>query len=523
MATKYFGPNGDNGNTGDAGDEWETFDYALANTSTGDTLVALDGVNVHASDDFEITDGRTLVGDSYRGATFQRNGSGANVFRLTTALTAADTPVRIEGIVVDGTGTTGQSLNIQNPSSGSVDFQIYSSSFTNIANYAINLGATGGRLDVSGCSFSGSVGAYAIVTSASATTTSAQTINISNCLVDIQLTGANDGFFKTTKVSAGANALSANLNGLKGTIDASGTGLTFVITDIAGSTNPVISGCDLTVNYDDDAGDQYCLLVRGRDASTTTAGAVFSNNILRFYSPQGYGLMLGYPLADGYTTGGVISGNTVIGKYYIDKTPHNILLGENSTGSAYGNITRDGFVGILCSRTTTADVRGNLAIDCYGPSYYIKGCDDATLDGNIAVVSTKYVQRNVAILSVRVQNGVNNVAATIKNNVVIVQGDEVGTDFHALAEIGSASDSATFSNNTYILPDTVDIETDLFGYQSTTPNNTLAEWNTNTSANDRIILLPQAEIDALVSKYRGIADAASGIRQHSSTRMGLSL
>jgi hypothetical protein len=78
--------------------------------------------------------------------------------------------------------------------------------------------------------------------------------------------------------------------------------------------------------------------------------------------------------------------------------------------------------------------------------------------------------------------------------------------------------SATFENNTYIIPDTVDVSTEnLFAIgnsaiSANSANATLAEWNAlNATVNgsgvvsvtgDKIIQLPIAEIQAMIEGYK---------------------
>ena len=141
---------------------------------------------------------------------------------------------------------------------------------------------------------------------------------------------------------------------------------------------------------------------------------------------------------------------------------------------------------------------------------YIKGTTDCTVQDNIAVYSGKYdsndVQdKGVSCLAVAAQGATSTVAATIRRNLVIV------ADINKVQSLACimASQACTFANNTYVVPDTVDVNNDdLFAYgnaslSANSANNTLTEWNAQTEvSNDVIVTMPVAQITNLVNSLR---------------------
>lgn len=258
-----------------------------------------------------------------------------------------------------------------------------------------------------------------------------------------------------------------------------------------------VSGTTVTVVSANAAAESFGVRVYGRSATATSNNAAISNVKVRGSFPAGHGISLGDSTsATNNMTGGEIKGCQVSNIYYASNTPHNITLGQSTTGSAVGNITTDSYVGILASKTTTATVSGNIARDCYGPSFYAKGTTAATISGNTAIVRGKYTQRDVGILAATYQGSTNCTAVTFSNNTVICTDT---TRIHSLSAItGLAADAgtaqpATFTNNTYYIPDSVNLSSALLfqytGANGAAANYTFAQWAA-IATTDRVIQLP---------------------------------
>jgi hypothetical protein len=257
------------------------------------------------------------------------------------------------------------------------------------------------------------------------------------------------------------------------------------------------------------------------NAANLSAPQITENQVY-FNAPAGHGISLGNSttVATGTLTGGIVRGNVVRSNYYASATPHNITLGRATTGAATGNISKDSYIGILASRTTTADVRNNTIRDCYGAGLYAKGCTASTFTANNVYHSAKFVQRSLGCLSVDSQSGTNTVATTMSNNLVVVGVPLAGipATFSSLVNI-TANQSCTYSGNTYIIPDDVPDSTVLFyvggaeGGRSGATGYTITQWLSGTAGSiptangtgtisvsgETVIKLPISVINQLIS------------------------
>ena len=287
----------------------------------------------------------------------------------------------------------------------------------------------------------------------------------------------------------------------------------FILLEV--ENNAVIRGCDLTLTSSG-PGDNRGLLVNGT-ASFNAEGAVIADNIIRFPTNVGDAITLGDE-ADTFARTGTISGNNVTGIYDATATPHGIALRHLTTGKILGNVVRDSYAAILVSRTTEAEVVGNLTYNCHGPNLYIKGVgytgstahEDNYVANNVCVVPSTCLLRNFGVIAVNQQSGDNTTWCAIEGNTVIVE-DPVGNVARGayLASISDSSQLCEFRRNLYIIPDTIDISTQvLFKIGSGGGSEiTLADWNADSRVTeDQIIQLPAAEIAALVASYATAAE-----------------
>jgi|14_taG_2_1085336.scaffolds.fasta_scaffold05521_1 hypothetical protein len=236
------------------------------------------------------------------------------------------------------------------------------------------------------------------------------------------------------------------------------------------------------------------------------------NNVIKSNSPNGY-LMGMSSHCTGY-----VKDCAVQAEYFASNTPHGITLRygtASNTQKAYDNVAGDIYVGYIVSSSATAastEIYDNLAMDCYGPSFYAKGNTDATIRDNRAVVSTKHTQRNQGILHATKQDSDLNDDTQFTDNVVTVQSDSIGAggDVFALAGISTdqtlGDSDATFTGNVYRVPDTVATDAEVFSLFG--EYKTLTEWNAHGSNNDTITYHPQADIDAWVAEARAEFDTA---------------
>ena len=197
-------------------------------------------------------------------------------------------------------------------------------------------------------------------------------------------------------------------------------------------------------------------------------------NLVAFGCGTGFALVVGGdPDGLAYTDKGTLSDNVVVGEYFATRTPHGQTCGRSEAGDEYlikGGISTDIYVGFLMSMghsQSTNIIENCLAVDCYGSSYYAKGNTDALIQNNRAVVTTKYTQRNQAVLSATAQDDgtIRNVATTFDGNVVTVEGTNAGTDWFALAGntvTPAGTNEATWTNNVYNVPDSLSLSSMMF-------------------------------------------------------------
>ena len=260
---------------------------------------------------------------------------------------------------------------------------------------------------------------------------------------------------------------------------------------------------------------QVDVIIAVSDAGYPSPQVNLTDNVVRMYCSNGFGISLGGPSNDNYIQNGLIEGNTVIGQYYASSTPHLYDIGRCDATDRYicrNNIADRGFVGYLVSEGASAAAsltEDNLAFDCYGPSYYAKGNTDATIQNNRAILSDTYDQRFYGVLHAATQTG-PNIDTQFTGNVVTVQ--DISKLGGGLAGF-SSGDSATFTNNIYQIPDTVDLDTELLFLNGVGPSGAdmlYADWLAlpNVSG-DTIQLKPQAEIDAIIAAAAAEVAAAS--------------
>ena len=350
----------------------------------------------------------------------------------------------------------------------------------------------------------------------------AATSNISakgNTIIDVQALNFNyssevgsTNLVSIQQVSSPANDLDVSCKALNGVLNFANNASSIVFrVDANGTVN--IANSNVTLNGDE-ATSVTGFFIQGKGANTAsdnfeTTSANITNNKIKFNIPAGYGISFGQSGADSHITSGSVSGNTITGKYYASATPHNILMGRGTAGKCKGNLSQDGYVGILASICDTGtEIIGNTILDCYGPNIYCKGTVEVSVKDNVCIQTGKYTQRDRGILAVARQDLpgnviVNTAAATIQENLIIVKDL---SKIHSLAYI-EANQTASFVRNTYIVDESQYNETaKYFTYkngQGGAPNNTITEWNAQSEVTNEVLLpLPASEIDSLIENLK---------------------
>lgn len=505
-----------------------TRQQAVAVAGAGDNCYALDGIHVHESSHFDFDEDVKDRSLNFRGATLRSGGAeSVRVARFSSGLAVIDNPIIMEGFVFDAPGSnsgSGVQRAFEFPALAlDLTVQFHNCEFINGSTYGLFYTQSQGRLELVNCKFSGTLpsGAGAPISlTTSLSSAGNQVVDIQGIEFDLTEISSDKSLLVVQQVGTPSNTLDAYIKSVRGTLAISGatTNVTFIKCQTKDTIN--IANCNFTVNANDNLtdtdGSVVAILAIGNSSGNESSDVNITNNIVNYFSPAGFALSYGQSTVDGHITGGLVAGNSVTGKYYALDTPHNILMGQGTAGDCKGNFSRDGFVGILLSITDSCNCTGNTVLDCYGPSLYAKGTTAATVKDNICMVTGKYTQRNLGILSVAPQGATNTTAVTFQENLVIVQDI---TKIHSLAYIEDASQACTFIRNTYILPDTVDIDTAaLFSYESglagQAANNTLAEWNAQSEVTDDVIItMPVAQIEAMIAANTPATGSGTGSNQ----------
>jgi hypothetical protein len=425
------------------------------------------------------------------------------------------------GIVFDGENTIQTGLG-----NGDMSASVWTLTYENCTvKDFLNYGCLMSSLRVGTFRFLGAVfiGGFSVAALAGSPGTIASngnvTIDVIGCNFQLSRTGTMIGI--TQDVSAAIiNTLAYNIT--DNTLNVTSLGTTGYAAAVFVKTSGTdIARNDITINTPDNNLVGSYGILQFATAFEPIPDAHIFENIIKFNCPAGYAVALGNDT--GVAISGVVEKNRVIGKYYSTATPHNIAAGKNSSNVIRYNTSLESYVGILASITAVGtNIYENLTIDCYGADLYAKGCTDVTFNKNTCVVTGKYTRRRLGVMSVDSQGGVPTVATTMSNNVVLVTIDDLAK-INKLVNV-SNNQTCTYSNNVYILPNTIPDSTPLFflgtgeggsddSAATATPNGTtifsIDQWRAATSIangtgtvtvnNDRIIKLPLSEILSIVS------------------------
>jgi len=510
MANKYYdGNNGSDSNDGSTPALAKlTRNAAVSASIAGDKVIAVNGIQIADTGHYNFNDDRVESSQSYRQAIIQpksasNGGSETNyVARTSAELSSANNPFVIENLTFDGIGEVSQVLSLVEQSTAEeLVTEVRGCEFKNGLSYNLVGFDRGGTQDFINCKVSGPKPSAAhIAFTGNLSDKANQTIKFQGLELAVDPITSSTVILKASQKTAPTNTLDLHITGMSGSFNVSNNA-SLTVLELFSKDNIHVQGCKLNITGDETEQNTIGIRVFGKGSGYETSDVDISNNTVYFSSGVGYAISYGDSTADSHIAGGSVSGNTVVGKYYPgSQTPHNYAMGQGTVGNLTGNISVDGYVGYLISKTDSCNVVGNLAYDCYGPNFYIKGTTLCEVKDNIAVVSSKYTQHERAIISVTEQGGVDTAGANIKQNYVVV---EDVSKIHSLAQITDANQVCAFERNTYIIPDTVDLSTaQLFSYQSFSPTDTLAQWNARSEVtNDVIVQLPLSEVKNIIASY----------------------
>jgi hypothetical protein len=416
------------------------------------------------------------------------------------------------GIVFDGENTIQTGLG-----NGDMSTNVWTLTYENCTvKDFVNYGCLMSNLRVGtfrflGTTFSGGFSTGALTGSSGTIASNGNvTIDVIGCNFQLSRTGTMIGI--TQDVSAAiTNTLDFNIT--DNTFNVTSIGTTgYAAAVFVKTSGTEIARNNITVSTDDINANASYGILQFATAFEAIPDASITSNTIQFNCPTGYSIALGN--SSGVSITGTIEKNTVTGQYYATATPHGIAVDSAGVGTVRYNKVSDLYAQILASKTAAGTVISeNLTVDGYGADLYAKGCTAATFEKNTCVVTDKYTRRNLGVISVDSQGGVNTVATIMSNNVVLVTTEDIAK-IGALVNI-TVNQTCTYSNNVYFVPDTIPDSTVLFyvggteGGRAGATGYSIDQWRAATSitngtgtvtvTNDRIIKLPLAEILSIVS------------------------
>ena len=519
MATVYLNLNAStNGSGSSSSDPFNSSASAESGAGAGGTIIYVANTTQNGNDDsngyFDFDADVVLEAETSRKVTLTGGSQAAYVARYSDPISSSFNPVLARRLVVDGSSKS-SATTFENLSATGVSFRQEDMEYISGSNYGINYSNRDGSIELVSCKISGSPTSAMFATSPSLSNDGNQTVTVNGLELDGTIASGLLNGIQVTKVNNLTNTLALDIKAVDAKLTATGSG------NVAGinvkTVNPTISNCNLTIDGLSTTGTgHFGIVVQGQSTAIASL-PIISNNIVDFKCTSGYAIALGQSDVDSNITGGEVSGNYIKGVYSYTGTPHAFSVGQGVAGSlTRGNIAQDTYVGYLLSKCTSSTIEGNLAFDCFGVSYYVKGTTDITIQENTAVVTNSFTKtaNTLGVIAVAPQGATNTANATIRRNLVIIESLD---NINSLGYLENSSQTASFSNNTYIIPDTIDVDTvKLFNYKNGAggaANNTIAEWNDKAEVTDDVVVqLPLAEIQKRIESLRPLDATGSAPR-----------
>ncbi len=525
MAIKYYDLNAATNGNGDYETPYNNRNNAQSAAGVNGSIVLKNGDYDFASH-LDFDDAATDRSESRFGATLKTNSDTTRIARVSSngATMSGDATQTVSGFVFDAPNSTSNparclELSQNSPFTGVIN--VNSCKFIAGSVTGLYVDIRNSTINITDCEFEGGSAQGEIYGTSSLSSVADQSINVVSCKFT-SAASVNTQGAKVTKANSNTHTLDTTFRNC--TFNAAPTGsatYTGLNLKVASAT---VSGCTFDLDGSD-AASMGAVYVIGQTTAQITE-AYISNNTVTSSGKSGYLLSLGATAITSNVTGGFVEANHVKGTYFTSFTPHGILLGMDSTGGVVrNNVVENIYAGILASKCTSGEIKNNLLYNCYGPSLYVKGTTDITVTDNTVVVAqdcTNSGNEGIAPIAVNEQvDGTDTAGCTIENNTVIIPDISF---VQGLASV-SLNQTASFKSNTYIIPDTVDLNDPLFcvgaaSLSDNAPNTTIAEWNALSSTangtgsitvgNDVIIQLPASQIADLVGTYKPVPSGVSG-------------
>lgn len=487
------------------GQDFETLPLAQAGTTTGDTLRIVGDLVAPSSPGETLFNAPRIYEGSPGSRLLPAAGETTYTARTDAALSAANNPLILTGLNIDGLGQTDSSLFFANDPGDVLDIQVVDLTVSNSgANRLIYDTQRSGIVRLHNTRLgSDSTGKwYECANNALAVN---KVVHINGLDVNGR-TISGGGFiekFHISKVNSATAVMEGRISGVKGSVRVIGNNTAAVVFVIENCDTAIFENSSFRVDADQEA--QSCTGVRIYGGSSSPVSTIrISNVYLEYFAHSGHGIFFGNSGTESYVVAGqTVSGCHVKGKYHASTTPHNISFGQGTDLISNGMVSEMGYVGFLFGVVANHFASDHVAYDCYGPSFYVKGCTNATIQRNVVVQTGAVQQRDNGLIAVTFQDAINTANCTITDNdIIIVEPTKIASVFQK----SNSSQVYTCTNNRIYVPDTLDISTWLgFAYESATANMTFAQWESQLeNSGNRIIRMPIGPLRELALSYKPV-------------------
>lgn len=462
MAVRYVSntavngiPVGVNSGAGGIGAPWLTVDYAIANATSGDTIMLNDG-SYAANTTYAIsTKSLTFlpVVDYMATLTASLGASAAQVLHFSFS----GGTLTLGKIILDGnaTGTfpTNNGLTITD-TAAKVTVNLNGTRIQNYVQNAVQATGTATKVDftangveiIGSTAAAGSRGGYFF-----------------NGVIEGTLQWIDGAITISKKSTAtyGAIYLLARASGVVASVSNVTVALT-LLTGLTGTSmhygfriwniaNVIIQDCEITLDGNGTTRNGAPIWVSANTASPAvdSGGAIIRRNTISAFIAGGYGIVNGqdgsFATADGLADNCVIEDNVIIGNAASESSVHAILAGFCDAPTIRRNKMSRFGIGVICKDTNGGKVEANIATMITGQAFRSKGATNVEFNNNTSVFPSSTYQNGYSLYNdIDAVTGVSATGTVFRNNLCVNFVSTAGYFYN-----DSTSD-ATFENNNYV-------------------------------------------------------------------------
>lgn len=422
-----------------------TLTGAQSTASNGDTVVVNDGTYTEATY-LSASKGLTWQAENTLEVTLKGDAAQSRALHLSGSLSAGQT-VSFSGFVFDGEGKT-YAISSSNITGGDVTHEFTDCVLKNskLNGFIFDDANERGTLRLTRVKLEGACryGYYA--------NNMAQLADKSIEVEDLDLAFSSDETntaraFWVESHATRAGDLNVDIDGVTGWVGLVGSNTQTRGIEINGAGNPLIKNVDIDVIAPAAGVPMVAVMVVANAAGAPTTDFSIQGISVDFAADAGYAIQVQDGTVAGYVTGGVIQDFSITGRYFATATPHGLAVGEDCENVRVMNgYIKDIYCAVRLSRTTSAEVAGVVAHNCYGDILYAKGTTGCTFGNNVVYNDENTPTMRGAALAVAAQDAVNTTGAEFVNNAVVAIG--VSVPANGFVSVGT-SQTATFEKNNY--------------------------------------------------------------------------